>query len=282
MLHDQFGLFDSSRARISTPSMAHNNMMSAFPSRTFAFSTSTSCIAHQLQPVHVIVFDARELFLDDHCVASYRPSDWRDLELAHHNVPRGLRSCLFFGLMAHLFRTKCVRSCGPSLYLLALVLRSRRIESESTFSWNANTWFCMKHEVEEHDENQPRPSLCCSKHAPVTPAGRVEDSFDHSSCGITVAAVSSHKFLFLFVLFPEVCCTNSAKVLVMTVALAVVARVVLFASHLFHAVVLQVPGLFALTLLSMTHLPLAAPICTCTASPLTTLSCSAVVMNYRL
>ena len=38
------------------------------------------------------------------------------------------------------------------------------------------------HQVEEQDNNQPLPSLCCSKHVPVAATGRIGDAFEHRSC----------------------------------------------------------------------------------------------------
>ena len=103
------------------------------------------------------------------------------------------------------------------------------------------------HKVEEHDKNPPLPSLCCRKHVPVTVAGRIVDTFDHSSCLHHGRRRFFTQVFLGFCLFLQNSCTNSAKEFDMTVALAVRARSVLLSSCLYQAILPQVPPRFTLT-----------------------------------
>ena len=64
--------------------MAHSNFL---PSQDFRVQPIDVALHHKLRPVHVLVFDARALFLEDHFVASYiQTSDtiWNRLITTSH------------------------------------------------------------------------------------------------------------------------------------------------------------------------------------------------------
>ena len=189
----------------------------AFPVQgTVCFAASEAVAFHlQLCPVPILGFDARVICFQKTTLLAriLQPSGRHDLE------PGSPRRSNW-------------RSCGSYRYSILWFMRipvnslsgSRMIGSDSAFFQSAPHLFL--HEVEEHDNNQPLPSLCRSKQVPVL----------------------IHRCFFAAAFFLRSLCTDSAKAFDMTVALAVGARFDQVPSCLHHGVVvLLVPMLHALT-----------------------------------